>query len=225
MFGAVHLHRSTEGECGSDGVRAAGALVPGRSSFEPDRPGPFHRRRVADRLEDYPRGIGEDHEGPRLRQEVSGLFRDRRTRPDQVTMRVLKRPESLFHKRHRRLRAPRIHSRGGTALPRPFDHIPDGMRRQVTATQELLPGRHHPPFLIRMRESRERFLRCHLASPEGLRRDVRRLDGACQAEQQQMIARFGKSFSVPLFSLPELRPPGLACPRAGVGSPRARYTR
>src|SRR5260370_29899870 len=102
VFGTVHLHWSTEGECGSDGVRPAGALVPGRSSFEPDVPGPFHRRRVADRLEDHPRGIGEDHDGPRLRQEVSGLFRDRGTRLDQVTMRALKRQASPFQTLHGR---------------------------------------------------------------------------------------------------------------------------
>ena len=164
VFGPVHLHRSTQGKRGADGVRTAGALVPDRSGLEPDVPGPFHRCRVADRLEDRPRGIGEDHDGPRLRKEVSGLFRDRHARTEQVTMRVLKRPQGLFRKRHRRLRALGIHSRRATTLPGPFDHVPYGMRRHVMATQELLPGCHHPPFLIRLWERRESFLRCHVAS-------------------------------------------------------------
>src|SRR6267142_2450537 len=205
VFGAVHLHRSKDGECGADGVRAAGVLVPVSSGLEPDVPGTFHCCRVADRLEDHPRGIGKDHYGSRLRQKVAGLLRDRHTGSDQVTMRVLKRPESVLRKRHRRLRARRINPRGVTALPGPFDHAPDGMRRQVTATQESLPSRHHPFFLIRMWESRERFLLCHVASSfptpellpgriiraprrqarilgEGLLGNVSRLEGACQAE-------------------------------------------
>src|ERR1700730_9148496 len=161
---AVTLHRSTDGERGADGVRAAGTLVPVRSAFEADVPGRFHGCRVAHRLEDHPGGIGEDHYGPGLRQEVSGLFRDRHTRPDQVAMRVLKCPESLFRQRHRSLRARRINSRGGTALPGPFDHVPYGMRRQFTAPQELLPSCHHPSFLIRMWKSREPSLPCHVAS-------------------------------------------------------------
>src|SRR5258705_10221668 len=96
VLSAVNLHRSQDGERGADGVRAAGALVPVRSGFEPDILGCFHCCRVAHGFEDHAGGIREDHDGPGLRQEVSGLVGDRHTRPDQVTMRVLEGRERLL---------------------------------------------------------------------------------------------------------------------------------
>src|SRR5260370_26946194 len=95
VLSAVNLHRSKDGKRGADGVRAAGALVPVRSGFEPDIPGRLHYCWVAHGFEDHARGIREDHDGPGLRQEVSGLFRDRHTRTDQVTVRMLEGRESL----------------------------------------------------------------------------------------------------------------------------------
>src|SRR5258707_816609 len=161
---AVNLHRSQDGERGADGVRAAGALVPVRSGFEPDILGCFHCCRVAHGFEDHAGGIREDHDGPGLRQEVSGLVGDRHTRPDQVTMRVLEGRERLLWQWGCSLQALRINSRGGTAFPGPFDHVPYGMRGQLPSTQEFLPRGHNPSFLFRMWKRRERLLRCHLAS-------------------------------------------------------------
>src|SRR5213593_704063 len=103
VFSAVNLHRSKDGKGGADGVRAAGALVPVRSRFEPDIPGRLPCCGVAHGFEDHAGGIREDHDGPGLRQEVSSLFRDRHACTDQVTVRVLEGRESLLWQRRRSL--------------------------------------------------------------------------------------------------------------------------
>src|SRR6267142_3228750 len=165
VLSRVNLHRVSDGERGADGVRAAGALVPVRAGDEPDIPGRIHRGRVARRLEDRAGRIREDHDGARLGQEVADLLHDPETRPDEVTMPVLKREERFFGKRRRRLRALGIDSHGLTPHPGPFDDTPDYIGRQFTSAQEPLPERHHLGFLIRMRERGESLLhnRHHMA--------------------------------------------------------------
>ena len=99
MLCRVDLDRLSDGQRGANGIRAAGELIPARPGHEPDVLSRFERTLIARGFENDSGRIGQDHHGPRLRQEIAGLLHDRHARVDQIAMSVLQGPEFLLPSR------------------------------------------------------------------------------------------------------------------------------
>ena len=88
MLRGVNLHRLLEGQGRADGVRAGGELVPAHTAHEANISGRLQRSGIPFCLENHARWIGQDHDGPRLRQSFADLIHDRRARINHITVRL-----------------------------------------------------------------------------------------------------------------------------------------
>ena len=95
MLCGVNLHRLLEGQGRADRVRAGGELGPTHTAHEANVSGRLQRRGIAFGFENHTRWIGQDHDGPRLRQRFADLLHDRRAHINHITESVEESAESL----------------------------------------------------------------------------------------------------------------------------------
>ena len=151
----VDLDRLSDGQRGANRVRAAGELIPVRPGHEPDVLSRFERTLIARRFQNDPGRIGQDHHGPRIRQQAMGLLHDRDACIDQIVMSVLQCPEIVLRGRLSSSRAPWVDTGRMTARPGLLDHAADDVGRQFGLAQEPIPCRHDLLLLTRVRRTRE----------------------------------------------------------------------
>ena len=150
---AVHLDRCPRRERSADGVGAARELGPVGPRHEANAHRRLEHARITLRLEDHSTRIGEHHDGPRLREEVTSLHHDGSGRFDELPVTLPHQQSFLPRKDERRLRTARIDTCRQAAPPGTLDEVAHDVWRRAVARDEALPRVHDLPLLRRIREA------------------------------------------------------------------------
>lgn len=142
MLGGMNLYGMAEGQRGADGVGATNALAPGHAGQQMNVFGKAQGMAVALHGENQRTGVGERHDGPRLRQKIPCARHDGGSGFKQFTVLVFKRLQLRFADRRRAATFCRINLAGPAALPRTFDQTAQGIRCWTAPCQKSLPCRH-----------------------------------------------------------------------------------
>src|SRR5262245_11264326 len=158
MRRGVDVRRPPRGQGRANGVRAAGQLVPVRPDLQADETRGVDRGGIAFGLEDHAARISENHDRPRLRQDLAGLRHDGDARLEEIPVARLQRGEILVQQWRGSLREDRVNPGGTTALPGTLDQATHRAGSQRAVLEEALPRRHGPSVVMRLRRACERLL-------------------------------------------------------------------